>query len=93
MRKPLDLGTLQAMLSIAISDKNNPNINYSAPCKCSDLGFYKLGFSPSGYITLWEWIGYNDDDSSRYGESVSASNFHSAYIKVLELLISRYNEV
>jgi hypothetical protein len=92
MKKPITLESLRANLKFALDNIDSPNNNHTAPCNCSDLGFYKLGFSPDRSITLFEWIGKNDDDTDRYGEAVSASNYHAAYIKVLELLISRYEQ-
>ncbi len=92
MIKPITLESLRANLKWAVQIKDSPNADYSAPCNCHELGFYKLGFSPDRSITLFEWIGKNDDDTDRYGEAVSASTYHAAYIKVLELLISRYEQ-
>lgn len=92
MKKPITLESLQANLKFALANTDSPTKEWSAPCNCSDLGFYKLGFSPDRSITLFEWIGKNDDDTDRYGEAVSDSNYHGAYIKVLKLLISRYEQ-
>jgi len=92
MMKPITLESLRANLKWAVQIKDSPNANYSAPCNCHELGFYKLGFSPDRRITLFELIGENEDGECKYGEAVEASTYHAAYIKVLELLISRYEQ-
>lgn len=83
MKNKLSQSQLKKLLQQAIAERDQPNVNYAAPTRCSDLGFYKLGFNSDGTIALWESI------EDRYKFAVEASSYHEAYIKVLELLISR----